>query len=250
MTAGYDNTDAFRGASFTNADFTGARFRACDMRQIKITDSWLVDVNVSGIVGSFLVNDVDVTAFVEAQLDERHPERVQLRQMQTAAEYGAMWDRIERLWSETVVRAERLPEAARYERVDDEWSFVETLRHLVFATDAWASRTVLDEPMPYHRLGLTHTSYPPADAVALGIDLEARPSFAEVMEVREDRITRVRGMVESLTDDELERICTRTPAPGYPEELRTVGHCLRVVMDEECEHRRYAVRDLAVLEAR
>jgi hypothetical protein len=70
------------------------------------------------------------------------------------------------------------------------------------------------------------------------------------MEVREDRITRVRGMVESLTDDELERICTRTPAPGYPEELRTVGQCLRVVMVEECEHRRYAVRDLAVLEAR
>jgi hypothetical protein len=250
MTAGYDNTGAFRGASFTSADFTGARFRACDMREIKITDSWLVDVNVSGIVGNFLINDVDVTAFVEAQLDERHPERVQLRQMQTADDYGAMWDTIERLWSETVARAERLPEAARYERVDDEWSFVETLRHLVFATDAWASRTVLDEPMPYHRLGLTHTSYPPADAVALGIDLEARPSFAEVMEVRENRIALVRGMVDSLTDNELERICTRTPAPGYPEELRTVGQCLCVVMDEECEHRRYAVRDLAVLEAR
>jgi len=39
------------------------------------------------------------------------------------------------------------------------------------------------------------------------------------------------------------------PAPGYPEETRTVGSCLRVVMMEECDHRRYAVRDLAVLEA-
>ena len=250
MTAGYDQAGAFRGASFTSADFTGAKFRDCDMRQIKITDSWLVDVNLSGIVGNFVVNDVDVTAFVEAQLDERHPERVQLRNMQTADDYGAMWHTIERLWSETVARAERLPEAARYERVDDEWSFVETLRHLIFATDAWVSRTVLDEPMPYHRLGLTHTGYPPADAVTLGIDLEARPTFAEVMEVRADRIALVRGMVESLTEDELERICARTPAPGYPEGLRTVGQCLRVVMDEECEHRRYAVRDLAVLEAR
>ena len=250
MTAGYDQAGAFRGASFTSADFTGAKFRDCDMRQIKITDSWLVDVNLSGIVGNFVVNDVDVTEFVEAQLDERHPERVQLRNMQTADDYGAMWHTIERLWSETVARAERLPEAARYERVDDEWSFVETLRHLIFATDAWVSRTVLDEPMPYHRLGLTYTGYPPADAVTLGIDLEARPTFAEVMEVRADRIALVRGMVESLTEDELERICARTPAPGYPEELRTVGQCLRVVMDEECEHRRYAVRDLAVLEAR
>jgi hypothetical protein len=110
MTAGYDQTGAFRGASFTSADFTGAKFRDCDMRQIKITDSWLVDVNVSGIVSNFLVNDVDVTAFVEAQLDERHPERVLLRNMQTADDYGAMWHTIETLWSETVARAERLPE--------------------------------------------------------------------------------------------------------------------------------------------
>ena len=42
---------------------------------------------------------------------------------------------------------------------------------------------------------------------------------------------------------------TASPAPGYPEETRTVGACLRVVMVEECEHHRYAVRDLAILEA-
>jgi hypothetical protein len=60
----------------------------------------------------------------------------------------------------------------------------------------------------------------------------------------------VRGIVNGLTDTELERKCTRPPAPGYPEEARSVGSCLRVVMQEECEHHRYAVRDLAVLEAR
>src|SRR5829696_1834407 len=250
MTAGYDQTGAFRGTSFTSADFSGAKFRDCDMRQIKITDSWLVDVNVSGIVGNFLVNDVDVTAFVEAQLDERHPERVLLRNMQTADDYGAMWHTIETLWSETVARAERLPEAARHERVDDEWSFVETMRHLVFATDAWASRTILDEPMPYHRLGLTHSSYPPADAAKLGIDLDARPSYAEVMRARADRMAVVRRIVDGLTDTELERPCSCPPAPGYPQERRSVGRCLGVVMGEECEHHRYAVRDLAVLESR
>lgn len=250
MAAEYGDTDAFRGASFTSADLTGAKLRDCDLRQVKIVDSWLVDVTVSGIVGNFVVNDVDVTAFVDAELDRRHPERVQLRRMRTADDYRAMWDTIERLWSDTVAGAERLPEPARHERVDDEWSFVETLRHLVFATDAWASRAVLDEPMPYHRLGFTHTGYPPADAAALGIDLDARPSFAEVMEVRADRMALVRGIVDGLTDTELERMCARAPAPGYPEESRSVGRCLRVVMREECEHHRYAVRDLAVLEAR
>jgi uncharacterized damage-inducible protein DinB len=161
-----------------------------------------------------------------------------------------MWDTVERLWSDTVARVERLPEPARDERVDDEWSFMETLRHLVFCVDAWISRTILDEPMPYHRLGYPHSSYPPADAVALGIDLDERPSFAEVMEVRADRMALVRGIVDGLTDTELERKVSRLPAPGYPEESRTVGQCLRVVMAEECEHRRYVERDLAVLEAR
>jgi hypothetical protein len=250
MTAAYEHTDAFRGASFTGADLTGARFRDCDLRQVKIVDSWLTDVNVSGLVGNFVVNDVDVTAFVEAELDRRHPARAQVRQMQTADDYRAMWDTIEELWSDTVARAEQLPEPARQERVDDEWSFVETLRHLVFATGAWASRTVLDEPMPYHRLGLPHSSYPPADAVTLGIDLEARPSFREVLDVRADRMALVHGIVASLTDTELERMCPRAPAPGYPDEPRSVGRCLRVVMKEECEHLRYAARDLAVLEAR
>jgi hypothetical protein len=56
---------------------------------------------------------------------------------------------IERLWPDTVARAGQLPESALRLRVDDERSFIEKLRHLVFATDAWVGRTILDEPMSY-----------------------------------------------------------------------------------------------------
>lgn len=249
MATEYERTDAFRGASFTDADLRDTRFRSCDMRGAKI-DGWLADVRVSGVVDKFVVNEVDVTEFVEAELQRRYPQRAQLKAMKTADDYRAMWDTVERLWMDAIARIERLPEAARYQRVDDEWSFVETMRHLVFATDAWASRTVLDQPMPYHRLGLTHTSYPPDDAVALGIENPAKPSFAEVMEVRADRVALIRRILDGLTDAELDRMCTRTPAPGYPEEPHSVGACLRVVMNEECEHYRYMARDIAVLEAR
>lgn len=249
VSAEHDGGTSFRGARFTGQNFTGAVFRDCDLRKVKITDSWLVDVDVSGLVESFVVNDVDVTAYVESELDRRNPERVQLRAMQTADDHRAMWRTIEELWSDTVSRARALPEPRLHERVDDEWSFVETLRHLIFATDAWASRTILDEPMPYHRLGYTHASYPAADAAALGVDLDARPSLDEVLAVRAERMGVVREIVDGLTDEGLERACTRTPAPGYPEEPRTVRRCLHVAMSEEIEHRRYAVRDLAVLEA-
>jgi len=249
MAADDGGAGEFRGASFTSEDFTGATFRDCDLRQVKITDSWLVDVSLSGLVGNLVVNDVDVTAFVAGELDRRHPERVQLREARTAGDYRAMWDTLERLWSDTVARAERLPEPALDQRVEDEWSFVETLRHLVFATDAWAGSAILDDPLPYHRLGLPHAGYPPEDAAALGVDLAARPSLAEVMEVRAGRMALVRGILDGLTDAELDRMTSRPPTPLHPEEPRSVGRCLRVVMKEECEHRRYAVRDLAVLEA-
>src|SRR5262249_39711510 len=97
-----DRRDAFRGARFVGADFTGARFSDCDLRQVKVTDSWLADLSVSGVVERLRVNDVDVTAYVEAELDRRHPERVQLRAMQTADDYRAMWHTVERIWSEGV----------------------------------------------------------------------------------------------------------------------------------------------------
>ncbi len=203
----------FRGARFDVADLRGARFTDCDLTGVTIRDGWLVDVNISGYVSNVTVNGVDVTDFVSAELDRRHPERVQFREGQTADDVRAMWDTIERLWAQAVARAGRLPAAALTEQVDEEWSFAQTLRHLVFITDAWASRTVLDEPRPYHRLGLPQSWYPAADAAALGIDLTAQPGYAEVLAARADRMAVVRRIVDGLTDAGLGRICQRSPRP-------------------------------------
>ena len=239
----------FRDARFDVADLRGARFTDCDLTGVTIRDGWLVNVSISGYLSNLTVNGVDVTDFVNAELDRRHPERVQFREGQTADDVRALWDTIERLWAEAGERAGRLPSAALDQQVDEEWSFAQTLRHLVFITDAWASRTVLDEEMPYHRLGLPQSWYPAADAAALGIDLTAQPGYAEVLAARADRMAVVRRIVADLTDDGLGRLCQRSPAPGYPDEERTVIDCIAVVMDEEIEHYRFAVRDLAVLEA-
>jgi hypothetical protein len=108
---------------------------------------------------------------------------------------------------------------------------------------------ILNKPRPYQPLGLPQPGFTPADAAALGIDLDARPPLAEVLEARGTRVAPVRAIVDGLSDDDLERVCPRLPAPGYPEEARSAGLCMGVVMREECEHRRYAVRGLATLEA-
>lgn len=242
-------SEQYRGARFDVADLRGARFTDCDMTGVTIRDCWLVNVSISGYLSNVTVNGVNVTDFVNAELDRRHPERVQLREGQTADDVRAIWGTIERLWAQAGERARQLPAAALDQHVNDEWSFAQTLRHLVFITDAWASRTVLDEEMPYHRLGLPQSWYPAADAAALGIDLSARPGYADILAARADRMAVMRRIVAGLTDANLGRLCQRSPAPGYPEEERTVIDCIAVVMDEEMEHYRFAVRDLAVLEA-
>jgi DinB superfamily/Pentapeptide repeats (8 copies) len=243
-------SEEFRGARFDVADLRGARFTDCDLTGVTIRDGWLVNASISGFVSDLSVNGVDVTDFVETELDRRHPERVQFREVQAADDFRAMWDTIELLWAQATERAGRLPAAALTEQLDEEWSFEQTLRHLVFITDAWASRTVLDEETPYHPMGIPQSWYPAAAAAALGIDLATEPGYDEILAARRSRMSVIRRIVTGLTDDDLGRPCLRAPAPGYPEEERPVAECLAVVMNEEIEHYRYAVRDLAVLESR
>src|SRR5215472_18651646 len=85
-------SETFRGARFEVADLRGARFTDCDMSGVTIRDGWLVNVSISGYLDNFTVNGVDVTDFVSAELDRRHPERVQLREGQKADDFRALWD--------------------------------------------------------------------------------------------------------------------------------------------------------------
>lgn len=248
--AGEDGGDArLRGARFEVADLRGALFTDCDLSGVTIRDSWLADVSISGYLSQVTVNDVDVTGYVSEMLDRRYPERVQLRRSQTAADLRRIWAAVEQMWAQTLERAAQLPPAALEEQVREEWSFSQTLRHLVFITDAWASRTVLDQEHPYHSLGLPQSWFPAADAAALGIDLAARPGYHEILVARASRMEVMRRIITGLTDNDMVGVCERSPAPGYPEEERTVFECIAVVLEEEIEHHRYAVRDLAVLEA-
>lgn len=241
------NNAQLRNADFEVMDMRNARFVDCDLSGLRVVDGWLVDVALDGYVQQLVVNGIDVTDYVAEQLDLRHPERVQLRSLASPADFVAMWETIERLWSSLVDRALPLGEEALNQRVQQEWSFLETLRHLVYCTDAWASRTVLDDPAPFHVLALPQTAYSPVDAAELGMDLGASPSLTDVLEARASRLALVRKIVRGLDDAELTRLCTRPPAPGYQEEVRTVADCLSVVMEEEVEHYRFASRDLAAL---
>jgi uncharacterized damage-inducible protein DinB len=197
-----------------------------------------------------VVNDIDVTDYVESELDKRYPERVQLREVTTVEDHRAMWDTIERLWAESRAHAETLSVEMRNERVGDEWSFVQTMRHLVMAIDTWIGRMIHQDPTANHPLGL-----PPTDASAetiaeLGADVDATPSYDEVVALHEQRRAQVRAVLDTLTESQLDEPRTATLATEWGEETRTVRQCLRTVFHEHIAHRRFIERDLAVLEAR
>ena len=158
-------------------------------------------------------------------------------------------DIVERLWGGTAERARRLPPELLHQSVDGEWSFIETLRHLVFATDAWIRRAILGDPSPWDPLSLPWDEMP--DTPGVPRDREARPSLDAVLELRRDRMSTVRDVIGGLTDASLDGRTEPVEGPGWPPP-RSFGvrECLLCILNEEWEHRLYAERDLAALEAR
>jgi hypothetical protein len=234
------------GAQFQRADLAGASFRLVDLTGVTIRGAALVNMDLSGMIENLRVNGVDVVPLVEAELNRRYPERVKMSPAD-AAGYREAWDILERLWSETVERARGLAPEALHERVDGEWSFIETLRHLVFATDAWVKRAILGEPSPWDPLDLPHDEMP--DEPSVPRDLHARPSLDEMLALRADRMATVRQVLAGLTDEELAGLTEPVMEPGYPEPGSfAVRRCLQAILSEEWEHRLYAERDLDALD--
>ena len=248
MTAEYAQSDQFRGARIHGCDLAGLEIRDCEVSGLKIVDCYGGDVYLGGDFQHLVVNDVDVTTYVEAELDRQHPARRLAREATSPDDYRAAWDAIETLWATTLDRARLLPEAKLHERVDGEWSLVETQRHLLLGSDAWLGNAVLEEQAPYHPLGLPYGGMPADAAARLGLTLDATPTLDEVLAPRRVRMAAMRRVVDGLTEAELDRTCGRKPAESYPDQEYVVRRCLKVVLKEEVEHHRYAVRDLAVLE--
>jgi hypothetical protein len=235
------------GAEFYNVDLTRVRIREADLTGVVMTGVELCDVRIDGALKNVLVNEVDIGPLVEAELDRRDPERAKMRPTDPAG-FRAAWDIVERRWAETVERARGLDPALLHESVDDEWSFIETLRHLVMATDSWVRRALLGDPAPWHPLGLPWDGAPQLPGVPC--DRQARPSLDEILAVRRDRMAGVRTVIEGLTEQSLAADTEPVTAPGWPPPRSfAVRECLLVVLNEEWQHRLFAERDLDVLQS-
>jgi DinB superfamily/Pentapeptide repeats (8 copies) len=226
-------------ARFRRADLSGVVMRAVDVRGADIDAPWLFNGE------SFLrVNGVDVIPLVEAELNRRFPGRADRRAADPDG-LRAAWAALERTWAATLERVAAMPAGTVDIPVGGEWSFAQTLRHLVMATDAWLGRAILEIEQPFHPIGQPNVEYE-TDGNDMSIFATVTPSYPDVLEVRAGRVAMVRDFLATVTSDDLAATRRNPWAPVHPE---TVLSCLHVIFREEWEHHRYAVRDLDAIVA-
>jgi hypothetical protein len=234
-------------AEFRATDLSNARFLGADLTGAVLRGVDLVDARIDGDITNLVINGVEVAPLVEAELDRRDPGRAMMRPTDPAG-FRQAWDMVERYWDGTVARARGFDPERLHQSVDGEWSFIETLRHLVFATDAWVLRAILGDPAPWHPLDLPWDEM--ADTPGVPRDREVRPTLDEVLALRRDRMTTVRELIDGLTEQSLAAHTEPVEGPGWPPAKSfPVRECLHVVLDEEWQHRQYAERDLDALAA-
>ena len=248
-----------RDARFERVDLTGSRFhlvelndvwiRQADLHRVRMRGVELLDVEIDGELQNVVVNGVDVGPLIEAEMARQDPDYAKMKPT-TADGFREAWDILERRWAETVERARpaRPGAPARAGR-----------RRVVVHRD----------PAPpllrHRRLGQPGLPRRPRPLVA------ARPALRHRSATWSGTTTRTsaRSLDEVLTlarrpagdgtprprrpDRHRPRRARPTPVEGEgwpPPDSYSVAEALSIVVNEEWHHRRFAERDLGVLEAR
>jgi DinB superfamily/Pentapeptide repeats (8 copies) len=233
-------------ARFEDQDLTDAEFRECDLTRARLIGVVMQDAVIDGLVSNLVVNGVEVTSYVEAELDRRHPVRLLIRSADPADLREAQ-RQLRADWTTTVARLRDMPEGSEHQRVGGEWSAVETLRHLVFVHDSWFRRCCLGSTQPFSAIGLASDFVP--DQEEQGLDRAATPGLDEVLTVRDEQAAELERWLASVPAAELSAVAPVPAGPGWPPYARgkSVLECLHVVLNEEWAHHGFCVRDLDLL---
>ena len=230
--ATFTGSDDLRGAEFSDVSLRGARFvrsslsgvvmRGVEIDGADIDSPWLLEDD-----GSLYVNGVNVAPLIDAELNRRFPGR-ELRHAADPAGLRDAWDRLQEAWAATMQRVARMPPGTEDISVDGEWTFAQTLRHLVMATDKWLRGAVLGIDKPYHPAGEPNVEYG-TDGLDMSVFQKTKPSYDEVLEVRAGRVAMVRDFIAGTTAEQLQattRHRTNRASPS-PRSTACTSSCTR-----------------------
>lgn len=220
-------------AIFWAVDLRRTRFRDVDFTGVRTQHVILCDVEFDGTIDSVVINGVDVTDYVN-----RHDPWQPLRSMQepvTADEVRRSWTAFTQAWDDTIAQALTLPAALCAVSVDGEWSFTETLRHLLFVADKWVLGPVAGGA--WSPIGLPNSGS--ADFDWPNIDPTSSPTMDDVLTARQGQIAALSALATTMDDARLAGEVTVLENGSA-----TVRDCWHVLFEEAFEHLRYARRDL------
>jgi hypothetical protein len=233
-------------ATFKDQDLTDAEFRECDLTRARLIGVVMQDAVIDGLVSNLVVNGVEVTSYVEAELDRRHPVRLLIRSADPAdLLHGFL--QLRTGWAATLERLHGMPKGSEHQRVGGEWSTVQTLRHLVFVHDSWFRRCCLGSTEPFTAIGLASEFVP--DQEEQGLDPAATPTLDEVLAVRGRQGAELERWLSTVADGQLSAPAPVPAGGGWPPYARgkPVLQCVHLVLDEEWAHHGFCARDLHLL---
>jgi hypothetical protein len=227
-------------------DMEGAEFRECNLDNARLIGVSMRGAVIDGLVTNLVVNGVEVMEYVEAELDRRHPVRRLIRS-DDLTEVRRGWRQLLADWAATVERMRQSP-GIEHESVNDEWSVVQTLRHLVFVHDSWFRRCCLGSTDLFTPMGLGIETVP--DREEQGLDASADPTLDEVLAIRDEQAADLQRWLDAVTPGQLQASAPIPDNDMWPPYARgrSLRQCLGTVLREEFEHHRFCVRDLDLIE--
>lgn len=234
--------ESFEDRDLSDAVFWGvnlqrAYIRDADMSGSTLFHVFLRDVSIDGEIERLVVNGVDVTDFVN-----EHDRWWPLRNRLSPDSIGGVvdsWATLQAEWASLLSSVAAADRSVVDASVGGEWSLRDTLRHLLFAVDKWFALPILGDAS-FTPIGLPNTSSQGGDWP--GLDLDADPDFATVLAARAAQHERFGIYISSTRAEDLPETVTIRENGTAPALM-----CLHVVLEEEFEHLRYMVRDLATL---
>src|SRR5690349_19091022 len=105
---------------FDDEDLSGAEFRECDLSGARMGSVVMDGAVIDGLVRNLVVNGVEVSGYVEEELDRRHPVRLLMRSDEPD-DLRAAWRQLQGEWAETVALVRSMPGDSEHASVGGEW---------------------------------------------------------------------------------------------------------------------------------